>query len=164
MGMLCSARELGLSEDHSGIMELDADLAPGASLTEALRFAGYHDRGGFGPRTGLIALRVLGIARRLPVYRPAPDPRKGSSGADRSDSFSVHIGRAQALPQVRGPGKLTNVRIGPSPWWFAASVLAVGMRANSTNIVDITQFVVMLGIWGRPLTPLILARLGRVGK
>ena len=36
MGMLCSSRELGISNDHQGIMELDASLAPGQPLIDAL--------------------------------------------------------------------------------------------------------------------------------
>ena len=35
-GMLCSARELGLSQDHAGLMELSGDLAPGLSIRDAL--------------------------------------------------------------------------------------------------------------------------------
>ncbi len=149
LGMLCSARELGLSEDHSGIMELDKSLTAGISLTQALDLDDTMIEVDLTPNRPDCA-SVLGIARevagftgqhlRMPVTE-VPELDSGSS------DFSVTIEEPALCPRYTAR-KLTNVTIGPSPWWLQRQLLAVGMRPINT-IVDITNFVMLE--YGQPL-------------
>ncbi len=156
MGMLCSARELGLSEDHSGIMELDADLAPGTPLTEALQLADTMIEVDLTPNRPDCA-SVLGIAREVAGFtgRPLHPPVEDAPELTGSDSFSVDIEEPGLCPRYAAR-KLTNVQIGPSPWWMQRQLLAVGMRPIN-NIVDITNFVMLE--YGQPLHAFDFARL-----
>ncbi len=149
LGMLCSARELGLSEDHQGIMALEEALAAGIPLTEALELSDTMIEVDLTPNRPDCA-SVLGIGREvagftgqkllLPVdYAPALD----GTGID----FSVTIDDPALCPRYTAR-KLTGVTIGPSPWWLQRQLLAVGLRPIN-NIVDITNFVMLE--YGQPL-------------
>ena len=149
LGMLCSARELGLSEDHSGIMELDASLAAGIPLTEALDLDDTMIEVDLTPNRPDCA-SVLGIAREIAgftgqcLHMPVTEvPGLDSARAD----FSVTIEEPVLCPRYTAR-KLTDVTIGPSPWWLQRQLLAVGMRPIN-NIVDITNFVMLE--YGQPL-------------
>ncbi len=149
LGMLCSARELGLSEDHQGIMALEETLAAGISLTEALELSDTMIEVDLTPNRPDCA-SVLGIARevagftgqtlQLPVDNA---PALDGEGID----FSVTIDDPALCPRYTAR-KLTGVTIGPSPWWLQRQLLAVGLRPIN-NIVDITNFVMLE--YGQPL-------------
>ncbi|HHL33956.1 MAG TPA: phenylalanine--tRNA ligase subunit beta, partial [Desulfobulbaceae bacterium] len=149
LGMLCSARELGLSEDHSGIMELDQSLAAGIPLTRALELEDTMIEVDLTPNRPDCA-SVLGIAREVagftgqPLRMPVSEAPMLDSG---STDFSVTIEEPDLCPRYTAR-KLTNVTIGPSPWWLQRRLLAVGMRPIN-NIVDITNFVMLE--YGQPL-------------
>ncbi len=149
LGMLCSARELGLGDDHSGIIELDPDIAPGRSLVEALDLHDTMIEIDLTPNRPDCA-SVLGIAREVagftgaPLRQPVTDvPVLRSEGAD----FRVTI-REPALCPRYAARRLSGVRVGPSPWWLQRQLLAVGMRPIN-NIVDVTNFVMLE--YGQPL-------------
>ncbi len=149
LGMLCSARELGLSEDHQGIMELDAMLAPGVALTEALDLNDTMIEVDLTPNRPDCA-SVLGIAREVAGFtgRPLHLPVESSPVLDGSGvDFSVTIEEPSLCPRYSAR-KLTNVTIGPSPWWLQRQLLAVGLRPIN-NIVDCTNFVMLE--YGQPL-------------
>jgi len=149
LGMLCSARELGLSEDHSGIMELDESLPIGIPLTRALDLDDTMIEVDLTPNRPDCA-SVLGIAREVAGFTgqqlrmPVSDVPLLDSG---STDFSVTIEEPDLCPRYTAR-KLTNVTIGPSPWWLQRQLLAVGMRPIN-NIVDITNFVMLE--YGQPL-------------
>ena len=75
-GMLCSARELGLSEDAAGLMELPAEAATGATITDALRLDDTILEVNLTPNRG-DCMSVLGVAREaaLADRRPAARAR-----------------------------------------------------------------------------------------
>jgi len=148
MGMLCSAKELGLSEDHSGIMELDADLAPGTPLTEALQLDDTMIEVDLTPNRPDCA-SVLGIAREVAGFtgNPLHPPVAEASPLTGTDDFDVRIAEPELCPRYAAR-RLTNVRIGPSPWWLQRQLLAVGMRPIN-NIVDVTNYVMLE--YGQPL-------------
>ncbi len=151
-GMLCSAAELELSDDHGGIIELDDDAPVGVAYA---RFAGLDD-----PVIDVAvtpnrpdATGVAGIARDLAaaglgcLKTPVPKPLAGAfdsptgvhldfSPADR------HLCPAFALRLVRG---VTN---GPSPEWMRRRLSAIGLRPISA-LVDITNYITFDR--GRPL-------------
>lgn len=149
LGMLCSARELGLSEDHSGIMELDESLEIGIFLTDALELNDTMIEVDLTPNRPDCA-SVLGIAREVAGFtgRKLHQPIAEAPGLDAGTTdFSVSIEEAALCPRYTAR-RLTSVTIAPSPWWLQRQLLAVGMRPIN-NIVDITNFVMLE--YGQPL-------------
>ena len=141
-GMNCSARELGLGEDHEGIMILPADAPVGTPFAE---FAGLSD-------TVLEleitpnrpdCLSVAGVAREIGALyeRSATTPAStpAETGEPVAASVSVTIDDPDMCPRYAAR-LIRNVRIGPSPAWLAERVTASGARSIS-NIVDITNYV-----------------------
>ncbi|XCN72977.1 MAG: phenylalanine--tRNA ligase subunit beta [Candidatus Electrothrix aestuarii] len=149
LGMLCSWRELGIGEEHAGIIELDSSLASGQSLAEVLGLSDTMIEIDLTPnRPDCTA--VLGVAREVAgfteqkVSRPVRSlPELGETSAE----FTVKIAEPELCPRYAAR-KLTNVTIQPSPWWLQRQLLAVGMRPIN-NIVDITNFVMLE--YGQPL-------------
>ncbi|MFH1019859.1 MAG: phenylalanine--tRNA ligase subunit beta [Pseudomonadota bacterium] len=148
-GMLCSAKELGITEDQAGIMELAADLQPGQPLSQALGLVDTMIEVDLTPNRPDCA-SVLGIARevggvigkriRPPVLAPPVLTCENLP-------FGVEVESAADCPRYAAR-LVKNVKIGPSPWWLQQRLLAVGMRPIS-NIVDITNFVMLE--YGQPL-------------
>ncbi|NLZ16721.1 MAG: phenylalanine--tRNA ligase subunit beta [Desulfobulbaceae bacterium] len=148
-GMLCSARELGLSTDHGGIMELDERLQPGQPLRQALQLVDAVIEVDLTPNRPDCA-SVRGIAREISSFTgTALKPLVGQvtqlSGND--TGFSVTIEEPELCPRYAAR-RLTGFRIGPSPEWMQQRLAAVGMRPIN-NIVDITNYVMLES--GQPL-------------
>ena len=146
-GMLVSARELGLGEDHDGIIELPEGTAPGQPYAA---FAGLDDpliEIGVTPNRG-DALSVRGIARDLAAaglgtLKPwsAPEVSGPPSRIVWRNDFPA------GCPWVLGRS-IEGVRNGPSPDWLSRRLIAVGLRPINT-LVDITNFFTL--DLGRPL-------------
>ena len=146
-GMLLSRREMGLGEEHDGILELPADAPVGVPYPV---FAGLDDpviEIGVTPNRG-DALGVRGIARDLAAsglgtLRPwAPSPVAGV--------FTSPVRWAiesAACPWVLGR-TVRGVRNGPSPEWLQRRLLSIGLRPINA-LVDITNFFCF--DLGRPL-------------
>lgn len=149
MGMLCSWRELGIGEEHAGIIELDASLASGQSLTKVLELSDTMIEIDLTPnRPDCTA--VLGVAREVAGFteQKVTAPVSSLPELDKASSaFTVKILEPELCPRYAAR-KLTDVRIKPSPWWLQRQLLAVGMRPIN-NIVDITNFVMLE--YGQPL-------------
>jgi phenylalanyl-tRNA synthetase beta chain len=151
-GMLCSEREMGLSDEHDGIIDLPEDTPIGASFAEV---AGLDD-----PMIDIAitpdradCLGVRGVARDLAAaglgtLKPLDtSPVKGS--------FKSPINWAVDLPEQDPPlapfvvGRyFKGVKNGPSPQWLRDRLTAIGLRPISA-LVDITNYVMM--DLGRPL-------------
>ncbi len=149
MGMLCSWRELGISEEHAGIMELDSTLSSGLSLKDVLDLDDTMVEIDLTPNRSDCA-SVLGVAREVAGFTHrkvtppvAETPVLDGSGVD----FTVTIEDPELCPRYAAR-KLTGVVIKPSPWWLQRQLMAVGMRPIN-NIVDITNFVMLE--YGQPL-------------
>ena len=145
-GMVLSRKELGLGDEHEGIYILDSKLPVGALLREVL-----------GETILALELQpnrpdclgVVGIAREVAALlgtglREPPFERL-SAGAPKD--LDVRIEDDNACPRFAA-ALLTGVRIGPSPEWMQARLVAAGMRPID-NVVDITNYV-MLEL-GQPL-------------
>ncbi|MDR3073737.1 MAG: phenylalanine--tRNA ligase subunit beta, partial [Deltaproteobacteria bacterium] len=149
-GMICSETELGLSEDHSGIMVLDPAVKPGQKLTDALNLETEVLNISITPNRG-DCLSVLGLAREtalafdLPLSLKALPFAEGAKKAAEAVSIAVDDPEGCPLYMAR---ILENVVVGKSPDWLRFRLLAMGMRSLS-NIVDVTNYV-MLG-YGQPL-------------
>ena len=150
LGMICSERELGLSEDHTGIMELPAHFVPGTRLVDALQLDQEVLEIGITPNRG-DCLSVLGLAREvalaynLPLTLPSLNLIE--DGDDAAGEISVEIASASDCPVYFGR-ILENVKIVPSAPQVRYRLLAAGMRPLS-NVVDVTNYI-MLEL-GQPL-------------
>ena len=146
-GMVLSAKELGLGEDHDGILQLDKTLTVGALLQDAIGDAVIVME--IAPNRP-DALSIVGIARevsalfKVPLREPAGDDLGKPIDAKR---LQVRIDDTAACPRFAA-AYLEGITHGPSPRWMQERLVAAGMRPIS-NIVDITNYV-MLEI-GQPL-------------
>ncbi|SHF48460.1 phenylalanyl-tRNA synthetase beta subunit [Fodinibius roseus] len=141
-GMICAEDELGLGDDHSGIMVLDQRLAPGTPLHEALDL--YRDT--------IIDIELtpnrpdatchLGVARDLAA----------ALSLELSRPFETTFAETEPLKEIdieieapekchRYAGKMVrNISIDDSPSWLQHRLKALGVRPVN-NIVDITNYV-----------------------
>jgi phenylalanyl-tRNA synthetase beta chain len=162
-GMLCSGRELGLGDDHSGILVLSGDHDPGTEITSALGINKdvLYDLEINPNRPD--AMSVAGVARdlaaRLRVPFAIPQPSFTESGAPAAESARVEIldpvGCGRFVARV-----LRGVQVGESPAWVANRLTALGMRPIN-SVVDASNYV-MLEL-GQPNHAYDLARLGGGG-
>jgi len=148
-GMLCSARELGLSNDHQGLLELDGQLNAGIPLVDALGLRDTVIEVDLTPNRPDCA-SVRGIAREVGSFTggvlkplvPLVTPLTGVN-----TGYEVLIEDPDLCPRYTAR-RLTDVTIGPSPLWMQQRLNAVGMRPIN-NIVDITNYVMLES--GQPL-------------
>lgn len=149
-GMICSERELGLTEDHTGILVLPEVNRAGRkpALGERLIEAYDFDREvldiSITPNRG-DCLSVLGFAREvaaaygLPLTLPRFEVRE--SGADVSAEVPIEIRDPGLCPAYTGR-VLEGAKVMPSPAWMRYRLHAVGVRAIS-NLVDVTNYILM---------------------
>jgi phenylalanyl-tRNA synthetase beta chain len=156
-GMLCSARELGLSEEHEGILELPHELVTGSPLRAALGLDDTILTLNVTPNRGDV-LSVLGVAREVAAItgrRLAPPPLEPVAAATR-EKFPVRLDEPAKCPRfaarvVQG--------INPSartPLWMRERLRRAGLRPIRP-VVDVTNYV-MLEL-GQPLHAYDLRRL-----
>jgi phenylalanyl-tRNA synthetase beta chain len=166
-GMLCSARELGLGEDHTGILELDVTAAPGTPLLEALPLADTRfDVDVLPNRPDLLShlgmarelAALTGVALRLPPelddLPEVPAARQGSIEVNGS-GVTVRVEDRLGAPRYMG-AVIRGVRVGPSPSWLVRRLESVGLRSIN-NVVDVTNYCVY-GL-GQPMHAFDLAGL-----
>ena len=147
-GMLCSERELGLSNDHSGIMELPPDTLHGQSFAQTVGLADTMIEVDLTPNRPDCA-SVIGIAREIAgiTGRDLHLPVQDAAVTRASEEFSVAVESPELCPRYAAR-LIRGVKIGPSPLWLRARLLAIGQRPIN-NIVDITNYVMME--YGQPL-------------
>jgi len=157
-GMLCSARELGLSEDHAGLLILDANAKLGAPIADALQLRDTAFELNVTPNRP-DALSHLGIAREVHALTGAPlnlpEATLHESAAPASEAAKVRVDAPDRCPRYLAR-VIEDVKIGPSPQWMQARLRAAGVRPIS-NVVDITNYVLLES--GHPLHAFDLDRL-----
>ncbi|MFH0975354.1 MAG: phenylalanine--tRNA ligase subunit beta [Spirochaetota bacterium] len=144
-GMLCSAKELGLSDDHSGIMIFPAGTPIGKTLAEMypdwVDTLLELDNKSVTHRPDLWS--HVGIAREIGALfnRPVKSiiNEKLEATFKNADSLKVTINCPNECPRYSGL-VVKNIKIAESPDWLKAKVTAIGMRPIS-NIVDLTNYV-----------------------
>ena len=152
-GMILAEDEVGVGEDHGGIMVLPEELRPGAPLIDALQIADDVLDLAISPNRP-DCLSVYGIAREVHALTDAPlavDPTDADAEASGGDSAEQHVSVeiADADICLRFTARVfEDVRIGPSPLWLKARLTAAGQRPIS-NVVDITNYVMLLT--GQPM-------------
>lgn len=149
-GMICSERELQLSDEHQGIMELPENLTPGIKLVDALGLDKEVCEIGITPNRG-DCLSVLGLAREvalgfnLPLKMP--EVALHEEGDDAAAEISVQVANPADCPVYYGR-IIEGVKVGPSSPKVRYRLLASGVRPIS-NVVDVTNYI-MLEL-GQPL-------------
>src|SRR6266540_3481184 len=143
-GMLCSAKELGLAEEASGLLLLDRGVAPGTPIAKALALEDVLLEVNVTPNRP-DALSHLGVAREvaaaLGTTLRAPAPRLSEKGAPASDAVKVRIEAPDRCARYAAR-VVEGVKIGPSPTWLARRLESCGVRSIS-NVVDATNFVLL---------------------
>lgn len=143
-GMICAEDELGLGDDHSGIMVFDTNTPLNTPVYEVL---GLND-----PVLDLEitpnrpdCLCANGVAREISVLADVPidltrqAPKESNENA--SDYISVKIDDPDACPRYAAR-IIRNVKVGPSPDWMQKRLTACGVRPIN-NIVDIGNYVML---------------------
>ncbi len=143
-GMICSEKELELSEDHHGIMVLNDSLVPGTNLVDALNLDRVVLDIDLTPNRA-DCLSVLGVAREvatafgLPLT--LPKVKLTEVGEDASSQVSIVIDDPELCPLYQAR-LIDGIKVAPSPAWMRYRLLAVGLRSIS-NVVDVTNYVLM---------------------
>jgi len=151
-GMMCSAKELELGEDHDGIIELPEDAPVGTSYVD---YADLDD-----PVIDVEitpnrqdCLGIYGIARDLAsaglgTLKPLTIKKiEGTFDSDITVSIDLPEDKVAACTQFLGR-KFTGVKNGPSPQWLQDRLKAIGLRPIS-KLVDVTNYITH--DFGRPL-------------
>lgn len=162
-GMLCSARELQLSDDHAGILDLaalmpTADLVPGRALDDYL------------PEPDVVleveipfnrpdGLGVIGLAREVKAAlggRWTDEAKRLLEARVKADgTFDLELEDAEGCPSYLAHA-VEGVRVEPSPSWLVRRLEAMGQRSIN-NLVDLTNLV--LFEFGQPVHAFDLDRL-----
>jgi len=158
VGMICAEDELGISDNHEGIMVLDAEAEVGRPLSDYYEVStDYIIDIDLTPNRA-DALSHLGVAEDLAAYintneeqtvrvnkpkeKPIPEPEE-SAVLD----FDIEVNIPELCPRYGGI-LLSGVEVGPSSRELADRLRSIGLRPVN-NIVDVTQFV--LHELGQPL-------------
>ncbi len=140
-GMLCSASELGLGDDHRGILDLDATTAPGTDVRVVLGLDDVILDLSITPNRP-DAMCVIGVARELGAHfglpLTVPEPHAPTAAIDRP--IGVVIEAPDRCPRYLG--RVASVALGDSPGWLAQRLIKAGMRPIS-NVVDVTNYVLL---------------------
>jgi phenylalanyl-tRNA synthetase beta chain len=142
-GMLCSARELGLGDDHTGILILPSDTPLGVPYGEALGLVKevvydldvLRNRPDCWGHRGVARDLAAHFARDLAPALDAPD----ATGVERTATVDIVAGDRCARFTTVIVG---NVAVGPSPEWMARRLVAAGMRPIN-NVVDVSNYVML---------------------
>ena len=144
MGMLCAKDELDLGEDHSGLLVLDVELAPGTPFVKV-----------WGEPETVIELEItpnrpdclsmIGVAREMAVLYGSelklPTFEISETDEDVNAEIAVAVEDPEKCPRYTAR-VLKDAKIGPSPEWMQKRLEAAGIRPIS-NVVDITNYVML---------------------
>ena len=149
-GMLCSEKELGLSEDAAGLMELPADIPLGTSFSAALGLDDVVFELEITPNRP-DCLSMIGVAREIRAETgnalKLPQVDFNEAETDIREMTSVTIEAPDLCPRYAAR-VIQGVKVGQSPEWLQQRLEFVGVGVIN-NIVDITNFVLME--YGQPL-------------
>jgi phenylalanyl-tRNA synthetase beta chain len=159
-GMLCSARELGLGDDHSGILSLAADTKLGADVRDVLGLDDVVFDLSITPNRP-DAMGITGVARELAAHFGLPLSIPETEPAP----IVAELGGARVVVEAtdrcpRFVGMVATVTMGESPDWMQRRLTLAGMRPIS-NVVDVTNYVMLERC--RPLHAFDLGRLAGRG-
>ncbi|WP_372973598.1 phenylalanine--tRNA ligase subunit beta [Muriicola sp.] len=154
-GMICAEDELGLGDDHQGIMVLESTLEPGTPLSELIEVESDHVfEIGLTPNRA-DAMSHYGVARDLKaglrqkgIQKELLTPSVSNFiVANRSRKISVSVEDHNLAPRYCGV-TISNMIVQPSPNWLKNRLKAIGLKPIN-NVVDTTNYV--LHELGQPL-------------
>lgn len=154
-GMICAEDELGLSDDHSGIMVLEDDAPVGTPLLD------YLSRHGVTPDDAVLDVELtpnrpdaashIGVARDVAALAGTtlrrPEVDLPSPGGEAADEVSVTLEDEVGCPRYVAM-MVRDVDVQASPLWLRRRLSAIGLRPRN-HVVDVTNFV--LHECGQPL-------------
>ena len=147
-GMICSEKELGMSEEHEGILVLPEDAPPGMPLLEYLGDSILELE--LTPNRP-DCLSMLGVAQEVAALTServtAPDVAYEEEERSAEEMATVEITDPDLCGRYTA-SIVSDLKIGPSPAWMQERLKACGMRPIN-NVVDITNYVMME--YGQPL-------------
>lgn len=150
-GMIASAKELALGDDHTGILVIDEPIKPGQPFAEVYQLDDYIidiENKMFTHRPDLFG--ILGIAREIAgiqeqVFRSPGwylNDKTAKSHKIDSQLLVVKNQLPKLVPRFMMQ-MVKNVKVGPSPMWLQTYLLRIGIRPIN-NVVDITNYVMYL--------------------
>ena len=141
-GMICSEIELGLGDDHSGIIELPDDAPTGTLLDDYLGDTVLDLE--LTPNR-LDCLSVLGVAHEVAALTgkkvKEPEVSYKEAGAPITEQVNISVADPDLCRRYTA-SLLQGVKIGPSPQWLQDRLARAGLRPIN-NVVDVTNFVMM---------------------
>lgn len=150
LGMICSEKELGISEDHSGVMVLPENISPGTPIKKALHLDDTIIEVEVTPNRPDL-LGMLGIAREvaamLNTTYTKPKISFNETQPPTEKFISVEIQNPDLCPRYCAR-LVKNITLKPSPLWIQARLRACGLRPIN-NVVDITNYVMLE--YGQPI-------------
>lgn len=142
-GMLCSFSELGISDDHNGIIELPADAPIGTDIREYLKLDDNTIEISVTPNRA-DCLGIIGVARDVAVVNKLPlvEPEITAVAATINDTLPISVDAAKACPRYLGRVvKGINVKA-PTPLWMKEKLRRCGIRSIDA-VVDVTNYVLL---------------------
>jgi phenylalanyl-tRNA synthetase beta chain len=156
-GMLCSARELGLSDESAGLLDLPDDLVVGTDIVEALALNERVLEINLTPNRG-DCMSIAGVAREASAITGAPlhAPIIKQITAQSDAKLSVTLSAGNACPRYVGR-VIKGVRANQSsPLWMRERLRRAGIRSINL-LVDVTNYIVLE--LGQPMHAYDLAKL-----
>src|SRR4051812_4081630 len=169
-GMLCSAKELGLGQDHEGIMALSINADPGSRFLDAMPVGDTRllidvlpNRPDLLSHEGLA--REIAAATGGAITRPEIADEKGyvirthtvKATTGKVGDVTVRLEDSEGCLRYAG-AVITGLKVGPSPDWLVRRLQSVGLRSIN-NVVDVTNY--MLHGFGQPMHAFDLEKLAR---
>lgn len=149
-GMMCSGAELGLSEDHAGLLILPADAPVGRPLSDVYASDTIFEVEITPNRPDLLS--HLGVARELAALGEMPLKKRAHFAdakvrARTATKDEIDLEAAESCPFYTAR-RIRGIKVGPSPDWLRQKLEAVGLRPIN-NVVDVTNYVMLE--MGQPL-------------
>jgi len=152
-GMLCSFSELGISDDHSGIIELPADAPIGTDLRDYLNLDDNTIEISVTPNRA-DCLGIIGVARDVAVLNQTElnAPEIAPVAATITDTLPIQVEAVDACPRYLGRVvKGINVKA-PTPLWMKEKLRRCGIRSIDA-VVDVTNYVLLELGWPEQTPP-----------
>ena len=150
-GMLCSGKELGITQDSEGIYILPKETPLGRDVSEYMNLKNWQFQIEVMPNRpdllGMIGIArevgaITGMSLKLPQL-----PTDDSFKKDSSEGVKVEVVDCELCPRYSA-AIVRGIKVGPSPDWLVRRLTGAGLRSIN-NIVDVTNFVMLE--WGQPL-------------
>jgi phenylalanyl-tRNA synthetase beta subunit len=147
-GMLCSESELGISDNHDGILILDPRAKVGSPLGEALNIGGTVLEAEITPNRS-DCFSMIGVANEAAASLNRKMKSRNFDKAEIKSKKKVDVKVAEKKLCPRYMAKvIEGIKIGPSPKWMQEKLESCGVRPIS-HIVDVTNYVMLE--WGQPM-------------